>query len=90
MQEVFDASCNSCALPCDCPDAFKATNVACARFTDYKKFNMEPVWFFGVITLEMDPALKRTCALIQRKFLSWPVLCMEISLDRVHHWPNQK
>ena len=21
MQEVFDASCNSCALPCDWPDA---------------------------------------------------------------------
>ena len=45
---------------------------------------------FGVITLEMDSALKRTCAFIQRKFLSWPVLCMEISLYHVHHWPNQK
>ena len=45
---------------------------------------------FWVITLEMDPALKRTCAFIQRKFLSWPVLCMEISLHYVHHWPNQK
>ena len=38
----------------------------------------------------MDPALKRTCAFIQRKFLSWPALCMEISLHHVHHWPNQK
>ena len=38
----------------------------------------------------MDSALKRTCAFIQRKFLSWPVLCMEISLHHVHHWPNQK
>ena len=49
---------------------FKATNVASARFTDHKKFNMEPVWLFGVVTLEMDSALKRTCAFIQRKFLS--------------------
>ena len=45
---------------------FKATNVASAQFTDHKKFNMEPVWLFGVVTLEMDSALKRTCALIQR------------------------
>ena len=51
---------------------------------------MEPVWLFGVITLEMDPALKRTCTFIQRQFLSWPVLCMEISLHHIHHWPNQK
>ena len=69
---------------------FKATNVASARFTDHKKFNMEPVWVFWVITLEMDPALKRTHAFIQRKFLSWPVLCTEISLHHVHHGPNQK
>ena len=54
--------------------------------TDHKKFNMEPVWFFlRVITLEMDSALKRTGAFIQRKFLSWPVLCMGISLHHVHH-----
>ena len=51
---------------------------------------MEPVWLFGVITFEMDSALKRACAFIQRKFLSWPVLCMEIPLHHVHHWPNQK
>ena len=38
----------------------------------------------------MDSALKRTHAFIQRKFLSWPVLCTEISLHHVHHWPNQK
>ena len=69
---------------------FKATKVAGARFTDHKKFNMEPVWNFWVITLEMDPALKRTYAFIQGKVLSWPVLCMEISLHHVHHWPNQK
>ena len=64
--------------------------VASVRFTDHKKFNMEPVWCFGVITLEMDPALKGTCAFIQRKFLSWPVLCTDISLHHVHHWPNHK
>ena len=58
--------------------------------TDHKKFNMEPVWFFGVKTVETDPALKRTCGFIQRKLLSWPVLCMEISLHHVNHWPNQK
>ena len=61
----------SCTLPCDWPGCiscinFKATNVASARFTDHKKFNMEPVWFFGVVTLEMDSALKRTHAFIQR------------------------
>ena len=38
----------------------------------------------------MDSALKRTCAFIQRKFFSWPVLCMEVPLHHVHHWPNQK
>ena len=38
--------------------------------------------FFWVITLEMGPDLKRTCAFIQRKFLSWPVLCTEISLHQ--------
>ena len=69
---------------------FKAKNVASPRFIDHKKFNMEPVWFFGDITLEMDLALKRTCAFIQRKFLSWPVLRTEISLHHVHHWPNPK
>ena len=69
----------------------QTTNIACARFTDHRKFNMEPVWFFfWVVTLEMDPALKRTCAFIQREFLSWPVLCMEISLHDIHHWPNQR
>ena len=68
---------------------FKAINVASARFTDHKKFNMEPVWLFGVVTLEMDSALKRIHAFIQREFLSWPVLCMEIPLHHVHHWPNQ-
>ena len=67
---------------------FKGSNVASARFTDHKKFNMEPVWFFGVITLEIDPALRRTCAFIQRKFPS--LLCMEISLHHVLYWPNQK
>ena len=71
VHEVFDASCTSCTLPCDCPDAspsinFKATNVASAWFPDHKKFNMEPVWLFGVVTLEMDSALKRTHAFIQR------------------------
>ena len=45
---------------------FKATNVGSARFTDHKKFNMEPVWLFGVVTLEMDPAFKRTLMLSSR------------------------
>ena len=51
---------------------------------------MEHVWFFWVITPEMDSALKRTCAFTQRKFLSWLALCTEISLHHVHYWPNQK
>ena len=38
----------------------------------------------------MDSALKGTHAFIQRNFLSWPVLCTEISLHHVYHWPNQK
>ena len=95
MQEVFDASCTSCALPCGLARCiscinFKATNVTRARFTDHKKFNMEPVWLFGVISHQMDSALKKPCAFIQKKFLSWPALCMEISLHHVNHWPNQK
>ena len=71
---------------------YKLQSHKCSQcwFTDHKKFNMEPVWFLWVIKLEMDSALKRSFAFIQRKFLSWPVLCTEISLQHVHHWPNEK
>ena len=46
---------------------------------NHKMFNMEPVWLFGVVTLEMDSALKRmhaflACTLYGNSFASYPPL----------------